>query len=364
MFGQTTCASQFSIIAFTLFWSMICGSRRWTPTIDLGCYIVLQAVSMSLWVGCLFLASFEKRNDIGSDIHIIICFPKNFGGLRYCCRFKIVLLLLVWFIYLDLRGLWLTSCFDLFHFCWQHACRSFCWQLPRWFDQEPICCVCNANLLVAVFAFAARRSLNNNIQHQKTSENTWTSSTVSLIKNWIIHRTMILWHTLTQSLRFLFRTDTQHWCIYFQKICWRSELDAWIVASQCLRSLFWHCSLGSSVAAAAGGKNLPPICRESCVPPIALIFVDCQTMQKKKFTVLLPGSFSPNDPGKIMEFWNIIKGEIGWPLQLSHLDQTFLVWVTMVTASIRLCSQSVSLGGYDSASRPFVFVCRLFSCWL
>lgn len=105
MFGQTTCESQFWIIAFTLFWSMICGSRRWTPTIDLGCYIMLQAVSMSLWVGCLFLASFKKRNDIGSDIHIIICFPKNFGGLRYCCRFKIVLLLLGWFdLFTWIRG--------------------------------------------------------------------------------------------------------------------------------------------------------------------------------------------------------------------------------------------------------------------
>ena len=75
----------------------------------------------------------------------------------------------------------------------------------------------------------------------------------------------------------------------------------------------------------SGRKKPAPICRESCVPPITLIFVVLSDNAKEMFPILLPGSFSPNDPGKIMEFWKIIKGEIQWPLQLSHLNQTFLV---------------------------------------
>lgn len=72
-------------------------------------------------------------------------------------------------------------------------------------------------------------------------------------------------------------------------------------------------------------KTCPQFVAESCVPPITLIFVVLSDNAKEMFPILLPGSFSPNDPGKIMEFWKIIKGEIAWPLQLSHLNQTFLV---------------------------------------
>ena len=189
---------------------MICGSRRWTPTIDLGCYIMLQAVSMSLWVGCLFLASFKKRNDIGSDIHIIICFPKNFGGLRYCCRFKIVLLLLGWFdLFTWIRGAfgWLLVLIRFtfvgnmlidpfvgnFHVGLTRN-QSAVFVLPTFLSQhlhlvyvqmqrKPNVTSTTHRVQAKSFLFGSGTIHSTQVLEQQHSapENTWTSSTVSLV---------------------------------------------------------------------------------------------------------------------------------------------------------------------------------------
>ena len=76
---------------------------------------------------------------------------------------------------------------------------------------------------------------------------------------------MILWHTLTQSLRFLFRTDTQHWCMLSEDLltqwtwCMNRGIAVLAIIVLALFAGIFGCSC-------SGRKKPAPICRWKLCP--------------------------------------------------------------------------------------------------